>query len=79
MMDPPFPQTDPPYPQRVAQVLSGRVPLRRRGNFGPGNPSTHWKCPCGETHVRIGNPPMTLQCRYCKRVYTVYDPFEEPS
>lgn len=64
-------------PERVAQVLSGRVPLRRRGSYGPGNPSLHWTCPCGESHVRMGTPPMTVKCRYCNKTYTVLDPKEQ--
>lgn len=63
--------------EAVAQILSERVAIRKQGSYGPGFPSLHWSCPCGNAHIKMGKAPMTVRCHYCNRRYTLFDPEEE--
>ena len=57
--------------ERIAQVLSEKVPGKYdfRVNKTPG--TFRWRCPCGERHAKRGVMPMRVQCHYCYRKYTV--------
>jgi hypothetical protein len=56
--------------KRVAQVLSGRVPLKEwRGAWAA------WNCPvCEEDFMTLDELPAQEDCVYCKRVFVIYDP-----
>lgn len=63
------------YPERVAQALSGRVPI-----LGKGKPQRHcitvdWVCPCGGENLwDLWKLPTVVTCSVCKKKYELYEP-----
>lgn len=56
---------------RVAQVLSGHVPLtNRRGD------KIQWICLCGAPYTWLTDTPFEkpVFCRHCSRSYELFDP-----
>ena len=61
-------------PQQVAQVLSGRVPVKAwKGAWAV------WDCPCGkeEERMTLVAPPTKVECFHCGRSYILYDPVQD--
>jgi len=61
--------------ERVAQVLSGRVPAK-----GWDGVWVIWDCPCspaGGCHMTITELPTVVHCHVCGRDYLLYDPEPE--
>ena len=65
-------------PQRVAQRLSGRIPMDEM--FGSkGHEVVQFTCPyCGTSQVHVNElPPFPTRCFHCLNAYTVYDPEQD--
>lgn len=69
-----------PVSQKVAQVLSGRIPIHSVRDKSEGTGWwVYWDCPCGEPSVSSMKPPFEYKCPTCDRVFIIFDPEREDS
>ena len=64
--------------QKVARILSGRIPIytRKKRDLGMGGEWKYWRCVCGDPGVTSKSLPHKHECPVCAREFVIFDPKE---